>query len=899
VKNNLRVFFLLIFVILFLNSVMPSQIRESGVIQGNVTDNEGAPLAGVTVTLESPSYIGGAHTRMTDSKGFYQFPSLTIGVYKITVELTGFNKMIREGIQVHAGLTLTADFKMGQSTLQNEIRVTATTPTVDVKSSQAAAVIMTDSLLTSIPSGKDFSMIMNMAPGLDYYTAYGSGYAVSNRYQLDGIDLTDPRWGGISSFTVDYNIIKEAAVQSLGLPAEFGHFTGTVMTAVTKSGSNRFSTLEEIVHNGRNWCNQNNKSIPVSELYDPSMATTKATTPNYLDLGGQVGGKIIQDKLWFFLSGEYTKSTAYPLGTTKHTVNSVPKFFGKLTYELNSSNRLNIEANYYDNEGRNVFAGVQFPGPVDMNNVMPGMYGALSWTSTISPKTFLDAKFGFNWERNSQIPAAGLDVSSHLDLSTYTFLDNWYMYTNDRTWTYDFNVQLSHYLSDFLGSHDLKLGVQWLHYKVLYDGGYPGNKWYFDFGATPLGYIEQMPTKYDEYPTLITGFAQDSWSVMKRLTLNLGLRYDHYFYNIPAPNRGGVYTNWALSPRLGLTYDLLGDRKNILKFHYGVYHETLQANMMANFETRFPDTSNYTWDGTQYVFSYSSSTYVAPVTSQSNISHPWTQEIIAGFERELFRDASLSISFYDRTIGKAFGMFNTAAQYAPTTITNPGPDNIVGTADDLGPMTVYYVTNPGVTQLGFLNPTAGNPSWLTTNLKWYARGLEFVFIKRFSHRWQMIASYNYVRSKCNAGGGGVIFFLQSPNDLVNNYGETSYPQPHQFKLQANYILPLGISLGAYGLLQSGGPFVPSFSTGLQDNNYYTFIGVPPGQLHSAWSKQIDLKLEKIFGLKNGMHVNVMLDIYNLTNEYGDSRDSYYGSSYRLLWSLSNPRTFRIGVRIIY
>ncbi len=117
-KRKVRASFFIFFGLLACCLWAHSQIQESGVIQGNVTDAEGNPLPGATVTITSPGLIGGAHTRLTDAKGFYKFPSLMIGVYRVTAELSGFSKMIREGISVHSNLSLTVDFKMSQAALE-------------------------------------------------------------------------------------------------------------------------------------------------------------------------------------------------------------------------------------------------------------------------------------------------------------------------------------------------------------------------------------------------------------------------------------------------------------------------------------------------------------------------------------------------------------------------------------------------------------------------------------------------------------------------------------------------------------------------------------------------------------------------------------------------------------
>ena len=237
---------------------------------------------------------------------------------------------------------------MRRSAIKEEVVVIGRTPTIDIKSSQSAFVVMTDDLLNALPGKPIFEGIMNMAPGAGFYDAYGGGYDYPNTFQFDGTYLNSPSTGSIRHFfNIDINIIKEASVQALGLPAEYGHFTGSVMTAISKSGSNKFSTLNEFRYVGDGWNSQNNHKVPIEDWRSPAYADYEYKTTKYFDVGLQVGGKLIHDKLWFFISGEYDQSKIYPSGTTRVKKNYNPRFFTKLTYQLNSSNKLNISVNRF------------------------------------------------------------------------------------------------------------------------------------------------------------------------------------------------------------------------------------------------------------------------------------------------------------------------------------------------------------------------------------------------------------------------------------------------------------------------------------------------------------------------------------------------------------------------
>jgi hypothetical protein len=710
-----------------------SQIRETGAVEGVVTDEQGSPLPGVAMSIESPNLIGGARSMVTSAAGKYRFPSLTVGIYKVTAELSGFNTIVKEQIKVYAGATLGVDFVMTVAKVKEEIIVIGDVPTIDIKSSKAGSVVLDDELLFALPTGKSFEWIMTYAPGVDFYSSYGSGYASPNTYQFDGVDVSNPFWGGIW-FPMGYNVLAEANVQALGLPAEFGHFTGSVMTAVSKSGSNKLSTQIEIIYRGEGWNSQNIPKIPVEEFAYPSMAEDEYTTNPFYDLDGQVGGKIIEDKLWFFIAGQYNKETTDVIGTEVNRVAWTPRIFGKFTYQIDKSNKTNLSFNWYNDRQTGVIASALYPPEVDLENFMPGMMGTVSWTSIFSDKTFLDTKASFRWHQSSQIAAAGKDTPGFYDMGTGERWGNYTFWSDSDSYTYFASAHLSHFVPELIkGTHDFKFGTEYVRHKIVTGGGVPGGYYEYYFFGTPYTRYESGDYAWDQYANSLSFFAQDQWTVAKKLTLNLGARLDTYWFVIPTAGRGTVYKNWNVAPRIGLVYDILGDRKNLFKLHYAHYYETIQRNQFYSFENRSRAYNYYLWDAANnrwsLYLSSDGSLETTPISTQDGVSHPWIWEITGGYQRELFKDASLEINFYNRGIGKAFQIANVAAEYYPWTIINPGHDGIVGTSDDRGEMDVWALANPGVYEYELLNAKKGYPEWMYTDYKWYARGFTIFFNK--------------------------------------------------------------------------------------------------------------------------------------------------------------------------
>jgi len=892
-------------ILLFSLAVYP-QIRESGAIQGNVEDQTKVPLPGVNITLTGESLLGGARTIVTGVKGFYRFPSLPPGNYVVKAEIAGFNTSIREGIRLHAGVILTVDFALEEARQAVEIEVTAVTPTIDVKSSSMAPVVMTDDLLLSIPTYNDpdshvksFVGSINLAPGMDYHSAYGSGYASPNAYQMDGINTKSPGWGG-PQIEPDFNIIREASVQRFGLGAEYGEFTGVVFNAITKSGSNKISILGELRYNGKSWNSDNITGVPDSKLLDPSMKAADQYTNSLFDASFQIGGPLQKDRLWFFLSGAYYRSSNFPPGAAATPTHWSPKFFGKLSFQVNSSNRVNFGFNYDLERAKTILAGPQFTAEVNLDNHFPGYIVNTNWTSIFSPTTYLDVKFGYNYKNENQLPSSGKGVAGHYDLLTYTYSGNWSSFYENESRTTDIMAQLSHYVPEFIsGSHDFKAGIEYQWAKVAQGGGYngPDHAWYLDYGGQPyLQYQYEDNFYLDNYFKILIGFVQDNWTITKRLTLNLGARFDNYRYNIPSPGPGEVFNDFTIAPRLGFTFDLFGDRQTVLKGSFGHYYESLYRSYFYYADTRRPTLFRKSWDGTQYV------TYQTVLgrsySVDPNTKQPYSREFMVGLERELFKDASISLTYFYRTLERAIGTVNTAGQYQKITIANPGPDAEIGTGDD-STIDVWNQTNPGQVQYLITNPRKGQYPAVVEDLTNRTTGIEIVFNKRFSNRWQAIVSYAYLSVKGNVLRPPVADIFD-PNYFINMTGNFG-GLPHNFKVIGNVLLPLDISLGISASYISPMTIRPNFGAFLSQG-YVTVYTQPYGEIKVDPQRLLNLMLEKRFRISNAT-VTVFGEVFNFLNAH-DTRWEYetisgYGPSYLKITSVQDPRTYRMGFRIMY
>jgi len=892
--------FLTVLMFLIAGFLSHAQIRESGTILGSVTDEGNVPLPGVTVTIESPNLLGGPQTMATDARGYYKFRSLAVGIYKVTAKIQGFSTMVKEGIVLHAGMTLTADFKMKQAKEEKEIIVVAEIPTIDIKSSQPKPIIFTDEFLNALPGKSSWYMIMSLAPGISQTYNYQG-----NAWMNDGINVFSAMMAS-AGYMPDTRILKEATVQSLGLPAEYGEFSGSVLSTITKSGSNKFSTFMEFTYYGKKWNSQNAGKPPLQEWYDPSLAKSVYATIPFYDYSGQVGGKILQDKLWFFAAVEYRTKKTPIAGLTKSKDSLAKNAFGKLSFQLNKSNKFNLTVNRNFQSSTNGAISVLNPDiGADQNWV--NWFGSLNWTSIFSATTFLDVKAGYNYYFSGVMPQGGLDTPGIYDQYLRKYINNYIDATAQVCWNYHGNAHLSHYVPHFIkGSHDFKLGLEYLYHKILWDRKAPGNRIEYYYNGVPRTAEDRQHWYQDLYVGNFIAFVQDRWSLSDRVTLNLGTRLNHLRFYFPSESssRGTVYNTLAIAPRLGISYDLLGDRKNIVKLSYSRYFEPLSRNWFGSFEHRYDAGAKYVWNAVTQKWDMTIPaipyTAVAKIDIQSGINQPNVWEISGGYERELFRDASLALNFWWRELGDAMYVLYTDDVWGPYTTTNPGPDGLVGTADDKGPITIYQLVYRG-SQRALLNYGKGNPPWMTWDIVYKDRALELRFTKRYSRRWQMMASYCYHRVTGNADGSYAGAGPLDPNININAYGERGFQLPHQFILQGNALLPLDISLSAMYTLMSGQYKNDQVIIMPPLYRMYPYIYVNPvGSKQADAVSNLDVKIEKQFRYR-GFTFGVGLDVFNATNNYGGSGELYteYGILYGKRYYTKTPRTFQMTLRIIY
>lgn len=837
----------------------------TGSISGTVTDEQGAVLPGVTVTLTGPR---GSQTQVTDASGDYRFVALEPGTYSVSADLSGFQPAQQGSLVISAGRNLEIDLSLRVGGLAETLTVVGEAPVVDTKSSSTETTLSQE-ILYSAPITRTAINVLNYAPGINSDSAYGGDSDTANALMIDGVDTRDPSGGTPWSF-YNYNIVEEFQFQGLGAPAEYGGFTGAVVNTITKSGGNRFSGLFDVFHTNED-LGSNNVPDDVAAA-NPSLADPSVTT-KFWDLTTQMGGPIQQNRLFFFASAQRFLLETDPTGpvTRRHEVS--PRLNAKITWQPTANDNFTGHLQYdsYNIIGRAGQGALLSTDNLTNREDAPEYLWLLQYRRIFGPNTFAEVKYTGWWGFYDLNPEVDEPVTYHPD-GAITGGQGWY-YFGDRDRN-QVNASLSHYADGFGGRHELKFGAEFERSKTRDRYGYTDDISYYDYYGTLYGYSYSYDITARNRRQSV--FAQDSWRIGEKVTVNAGLRGD--FIQGTHEDLGTAYStkNWA--PRLGFAWDVAGDHRTVVKGSYGQYVEGAQTVL---FTRAVPGVSDYITyivnpDGTREVIDVAPAD--APYQVADDIKHPRVDEFTLAFERALSADTRLVVTGIFRENKNFVNSVNPAARWRPITITN----------DLNGDMTLYYWDNReasddtsnyvirNVKGFQYLDPD-GNVIGTADPYRKY-RAVMFVLSKRYTNRWQAQVSYVYSKATGNVDNSGSYQFailrqFETPNlALVNADGRVTYDRPHEFKLLGSYQIPvIETSVNAYFRAMSGRNYTPFQQFSASDlnttgapANYRQPNLEPLGSRRLKKLVTLDLRLEKNINVGSN-RFGIYFDIENVSN----------------------------------
>jgi outer membrane receptor protein involved in Fe transport len=326
---------------LFATSAL-AQTSTTGSIEGMVTDPNGAAVKGATVTATSPQLIS-ARTATTSDDGRYQILNLPPGRYKVEVDAGGFAKFTSGDVEVNLGRTSSADAALSLGTATATVNVTGGA-VVDSAQNTTGSNVSTDQF-SNFPTQRTVQSLYTIAPtvtrsglrdatGRDRDPSVAGSSGPENNYILDGVNTTDPAFGGAGA-NLPFEFVQEVEIKTGAYGAEYGKSTGGIFNVITKSGGNEFhgdifgyGTTKGLVRGVKNFPFTGSAANGFSET----------------DIGGDIGGPIKKDKLWFFGAFNPQWRNNYYLTQTFHlpvqNKVKIPFYAGKITWAVNGKNTL-------------------------------------------------------------------------------------------------------------------------------------------------------------------------------------------------------------------------------------------------------------------------------------------------------------------------------------------------------------------------------------------------------------------------------------------------------------------------------------------------------------------------------------------------------------------------------
>jgi hypothetical protein len=300
--------------LLVLNAAAFAQGARRGEISGSIKDDTGATLPGVSVTVTSPALQVPQLVGVSDERGEYRVVDLPIGTFKVQYELAGFGTLVREGIVLTSGFAARVDVVLKVATLAETVTVSGESPVVDVTTTRGGATISKE-LLAAIPSNANFRDTMLMVGGMQANNAPMTGQVTAAAIGFTGVSygagLGEQVAEGMKRLTfapANFSAYEEVDVKTFGNTADVDN-SGAVVQMVVKSGGNQF--------HGRFNNQFQNDSLQSGNL-DARLRSQGLNTSDsinfYDDFTGDLGGRIIRDKLWFYVNGRKTDNKWSPTG---------------------------------------------------------------------------------------------------------------------------------------------------------------------------------------------------------------------------------------------------------------------------------------------------------------------------------------------------------------------------------------------------------------------------------------------------------------------------------------------------------------------------------------------------------------------------------------------------------
>jgi hypothetical protein len=336
---------LLVWALSWLVAAPLSAQSTTGTIQGTVRDNQGGVVPGATATIRN-TQTNATRTVLTDENGNYRFLNVPVGGYELTVELQGFSRHVRSGITLSLNQDAVVDVRIQPAGLTETIEVSADAPLLNTTTPEVG-VRFDQKRISELPvqNSRDIFAVALSAPGVSQLGSGQSSFASgtnfssngmrvrSNNFMIDGQDSNDPSVTGRQQPMNNTDIIQEFRLITNQFAAEFGRAAGSIVSVVTKNGTNSFR--------GSGFAFLNDESLNARSNLDKAAGRESAPFREERQFGGTIGGPVLRNRTFFF--GSYQRWTDRQLGAG-FTLNGAPTDVGRQVLQAAAGSRPQVQA---------------------------------------------------------------------------------------------------------------------------------------------------------------------------------------------------------------------------------------------------------------------------------------------------------------------------------------------------------------------------------------------------------------------------------------------------------------------------------------------------------------------------------------------------------------------------
>lgn len=940
---NIRTFTKATIGMAMLSSWLTASAAAQGVgsIGGTTTDQSGAVLPGVTVTLSNPGTIGGNRVGVTDARGAFQFLRLVPGRYRVKAELAGFQSVVHENIVVDADSTSRADLRMQVGDLQETVTVSGEAPLLDT-TAVLNQTVMSREVLDTLPGTNDLWAIAKLVPAvtLNQYdvggtngfqqstvSVHGSRTASETAYMIDGMNIGSVGSdGGTVTMYYDPFMFEQINYQAGGVSAETSR-GGIVYNMVTQTGTNALRGA--FMFNGSNEHLQSNNISPAlrKDLLAAVPALALAANPNLepgskiismYDSGVSVSGPIVRNNLWFVGTGKVVSldqlrvGSYNPDGTQFVDDNGMVTISAKASWATSPTSQLHY-AYTYNNKQRFHWSGNTttefFESAATRRQKLETNLNQVKWTKTLSSRFVVDVSGSQTrtFQPILQQDTVGPGAIAAFDSLRRANLTAAPVYEITR-----YRRSVAHAsASAFLGNHDVKVGYQFDHGRHGNESWstshYPsGIRAVFRNGVPDSVNTYNTPSKNVAFILDTALFAQDKWRPTRKLTFNLGMRLEKLTGWQPRVCQeqtifiaGQCFEalkdvpRWFdPAPRFGAIYDLFGDGRSAVKVGVSRYnigtasgHSGRVNPNRVTFDTRPWNDSNL--DRIPQLNELGASTgFNLGTTNRYNpdVKRPYAIEYFTEFEQQLRGKMVVTAGFYYRGTRRLLGNRNVAVpkeSYTPIQVT----EKVSGRQ-----VTVY---NQDPALRGKFDVLWDNRSELDTVYK----GVDITINKRLADHWMIMGSASLGKNQGDIFPNGD---LNDPN-FQYRYGVVGTDVPVSLKMSGIYELPYGVMVSGNAQHYSGAPETTTVSVA-RDTVTLTqvtqsLVVEPRGTTRLPGVNLVDFNARKIFRM-NHRTVEPVVELYNVFNANAiQDRTTVLGPAYGQVGNILRGRMVKFAMNV--